>query len=215
MNPITQLQQSTIRFADFVRLDLVKSDNSIETIGLTTADKNYKINGVDYLATGPLLSISNVQRDMRATSFDLTVQLSGAEQDSIFLVLGQTYKLKGSRITISRGFFSPTYQLEHVSNRYSGLISSYTITEDIAPDETIPTGTYSIGITCTSFKALLENRISGRFTNDTSHRKFFPTDSSFDRVASIADKAFDFGKPVASPASEAVSQLVDQAGQGE
>jgi hypothetical protein len=45
-----------------------------------------------------------------------------------------------------------------------------------------------------SFKSVLENRIAGRKTNSESWKEYNPTDTSMDRVPSLADRAFSFGQ---------------------
>jgi hypothetical protein len=41
---------------------------------------------------------------------------------------------------------------------------------------------------------VLENKVTGQRTNGTDRNRFYPTDISFDRVKTLQNTSFDFGK---------------------
>ena len=48
-------------------------------------------------------------------------------------------------------------------------------------------------LTCASNVDILNNKVQGRKTNSESQRKYFPTDLSMERVATLENSYFDFG----------------------
>lgn len=159
--------------------------------------------GATYTNLGAFLNIGEIQDDLRATNSSLQVSLSGVpsyilgEPNLIALVLNTP--VKGSKITIYRAFFIPgtnTIAQGQVFRRFQGYVSNYTLSESI--DQESRTSTNSITLQCSSTHGILERQVSGRRTNPLD----FPGDAGMSRVATIADKPFDFGKPYARPASQ-------------
>lgn len=161
--------------------------------------------GDTYLGLGHFLGMDQIQDDLRATSNQLQISLSGIPKASGELGLG-TYssyvslildqKIKGSLIKIYRAFFNLTTDellTDSVSLRFSGYISNYSITDGLDLDAKLNTKT--VILQCASVNAILERRIAGRRTNSTDQRSFYPTDIGMDRVAVISNTSFDFGKP--------------------
>lgn len=161
--------------------------------------------GDTYLGLGHFLGMDQIQDDLRATSNQLQISLSGIPKASGELGLG-TYssyvslildqKIKGSLIKIYRAFFNLTTDellADSVSLRFSGYISNYSITDGLDLDAKLNTKT--VILQCASVNAILERRIAGRRTNSTDQKFFYPTDIGMDRVAVISNTSFDFGKP--------------------
>ena len=178
--------------SEFLKLTIYNPDNSTTIHTFSTSYKPETIDGQEYLALGGLLSIGSQQRDIRATSSDTIISLSGLTSDSIYLVLGT--QIKGSLLQITRGFYDDNYNLTQTVPRFNGLVTSYSIGEDYQDN----TDNFTISINCSSLKLVLENKISGRKTNSTSWRLFFSDDASMDKVAALDGAYFDFGKPVTS-----------------
>ena len=192
--------KATVINAEFIKLTIFNDVLDPEDTTIFTFSSSYRtenIDGQDYTALGGLLAVGVQQRDIRATSADTTITLSGIpvtesgnETNNIEAVLG--YKIKGSRVDIIRGFYDDNYVLANTAHRFSGIVTSYNIEEDRAEDH----DNFTVAINASSFKLVLENRISGRKTNEQSWKEFDPTDTSMDNVYSLSGTTFDFGVPV-------------------
>ena len=166
-------------------------------------------NGHNYTALGHFMGISEIQDDIKATNNNLSLTLSGipaqaGDPDNTSdsgLILNSN--IKGSRVEIRRAFFDTTTGAlldDQVFLRFSGYISNYTLTDSV--DVEGRTAVNTIVAQCSSIHAVLEKRIVGRRTNDTDQQLFYRGDTSFSRVAKIANKSFDFGKPYSPPAGQ-------------
>lgn len=195
MTPIPQVDGVPyVNNAEFVVW--LQYDNDANTVTTYTFSSSYKdeqfaVDGTLYTfeATGALLQIGTQQRDITATSFDTTVALAGVDPDSMFAVVNRW--TKGSEIKILRGFYDENYRLEGIPVlRYSGIITSWDATEDYTGLD----NTVTLVLSCASTKTLLQQQISGRKTNGESWRQFSPDDRSMDRVATLSQVQFDFGK---------------------
>jgi hypothetical protein len=187
--------------AEFVKLTIVNPDGSTVVHTFSSSYQNEIISGTNYIALGGLLMVGTQQRDLRVSSADTTVTLSGLSSDNIYLVLGT--QIKGSMIEIWRGFYDDTYNLVNTVKRYDGIITSYTITED--REET--TDNFTISVNCSAYKVVLENRIAGRKTNSQSWKEFNPTDVSMDKVQTLDGAYFNFGQPVNTTTTNDVTTL--------
>jgi hypothetical protein len=179
-----------ISSAEFVKLTVFNdfadpTDTSIYTF--SSAYKQETIDGQVYLPLGGLLAVGAQNRDLRVTSGDTVVALSGIGANNIFLVLGT--KIRGSEILISRGFYNDSGILGNSYIRFRGIVTSYAIQEDREGD----TDDFSCAVSASSYVNVLGNRIAGRKTNEESWKSFNPTDTSMDQVYSIAGVNFDFG----------------------
>lgn len=182
--------QPKIIDAEFIKLTIEKAAGGTEEYTFSSAYKDEYIAGTKYLAAGGFLKVSTQQRSMESTSYDTNIELAGIDQAYIYLALSPTYKLKGSTVEIYRGFYNDAYILDSVSLRFTGVINNFTITEN-EDDRSI---TYSVVLTCSNFKTILENRRAGRYTNKASWQKFAPTDKSMNRIETLHNKSFDFGR---------------------
>jgi hypothetical protein len=187
--------------AEFVKLTIVNPDGSTVVHTFSSSYRNEVIGDANYLALGGLLMVGTQQRDLRVSSADTTVTLSGLSSDNIYLVLGT--QIKGSLIEIWRGFYDDNYNLVNTVKRFDGIITSYTITED--REETIDN--FVISVNCSAYKVVLENRIAGRKTNSQSWKEFNPTDVSMDKVQTLDGAYFNFGKPVNTNTTNDVTTL--------
>lgn len=188
---MTALNASTIRHAEFVRLttstDVYTFSNSVTPV---------TINGITFAGMGSLLQISDIQRDMKATSDDLTVSLTGIETNNVALILSSN--IKGSLVEVWRGFLDADYQLittptQQFFKRYQGLINTVGISENWNDEMRSRIATCTVA--CCSFRQILENRIAGLKTTPGVWKQAHPNDVSMDRVPVIAAMYFDFGNP--------------------
>jgi len=179
-----------IKSAEFVKLTVFNdftdpTDTTVYTF--SSAYKEETIDSVVYLPLGGLLQVGAQNRDLRVTSGDTIIALSGIGADNIFLVLGT--KIRGSEVQMYRGFYDDQGILGNTYNRFRGIITSYGITEDRGGD----TDDFTVAVAASSYVNVLSNRIAGRKTNEESWKVFNPTDTSMDQVYSISGVNFDFG----------------------
>jgi hypothetical protein len=183
--------------AEFVKLTVYNEVGNTANVNVYTFSSSYKsetIGNVTYTPLGGLLQVGVQNRDLRVTSADTSLSLSGIDGNNIYIVLAT--KVKGSEVEITRGFYDANYILQNTYPRFTGIVTSYNISEDRQERE----DNFTVTINASSYKTVLENRISGRKTNQQSWQVFNSTDTSMNRVYSIADQQFDFGKdPKSAP----------------
>ena len=207
--------KTSINSAEFVKLTIYNDVSNTADTTIYTFSSAYKyetIDGTQYSPLGGLLAVGVQQRDIRVTSADTSISLSGIPSDgsdNMAIVLGT--KIRGSKVEIIRGFYNDNYVLTSVAQRFTGIITSYNITEerhDLVDN-------FTITLNASSYKNVLENRVAGRKTNGESWKVFYPTDTSMDNVYSLADQYFDFGvKPKQGASTQsAASSSTNQASQ--
>ena len=193
MTAINAVNSASIRHAEFVRLTV----GTIATVyTFCNAAAPITVSGITFSNLGALLSVGDVQRDMRATSDDMTITLTGIDPTNVGIILGN--EIKGSLVEVWRGFLDSDNQIittptTQFFKRYQGIISSVSITEDFNTEMRTRIATCSIA--CSSMRRVLENRLGGLKTNQNNWQFFYSGDTSMDRVATISNTFFDFGKP--------------------
>lgn len=188
---MTALQSASIRHAEFIRLNV---DGTYYTF--CNAASPITVNGITFTALGALLGLSDVQRDIKATSDDLTISLTGIDTSYVSLILSS--EIKGSVVEVWRGFLDSNNQIitsptQQFFKRYQGIINNVSLTENF--NEELRQRVATCSIACASFRMILENRMSGIKTNPVSWRQFYPNDTSMDRTPIIQNQYFDFGAP--------------------
>lgn len=193
MTTMNALSSQNIRHAEFVRMTV---GTAATVYTFCNASAPITVGGITFTNLGALLNVGDVQRDMRSTSDDMTIALTGIEPANVSVILSND--IKGSLVEVWRGFLdsnnqiitSPTTQF---FKRYQGIISNVSITEDFNSE--LRTRIATCSISCSSMRRVLENRLGGVKTNQSSWQFLYPGDTSMDRVATIANTYFDFGKP--------------------
>lgn len=195
MNVIAPVEgTSNIRIADFLRIVTTSG-----TYLMTTAPANITVAAVDaspFQAVGTLLAIGQVQRDIKSTANDTTVTLSGLDTSMLGFVLGQN--VKGSTIELWHGFFDTNGALITTGGAgglykyFTGIITSFAISEQWMEDARMYVGT--ISVSASSIQLILQNRIAGRYTNNSSWQFYNSTDTSMNRVPYIQTINYQFGK---------------------
>lgn len=185
------LNSPHIKFAEFVRLTLPSL-----TLTFCNAAADVTVSGITFEGLGGYLGIGDIKRNIKATSNDLVLSLTGIDPDNIAIVLGQ--EIKGSVIEVWRGFLDDNNQIITTPTiqffkRYQGIVNQTSIQEEF--NEEARQRIATCVISSTSMRAVLDARIAGIKTNKQSWKSFYPTDTSMDRVAIIASTYFDFGKP--------------------
>lgn len=190
INAVTGYQ---INHAEFVRLT-VGTAGTVYTF--CNAAAPITVSGITFTNLGALLNVGDVQRDIKATSDDMTISLTGIDSANVALILSSD--IKGSLVEVWRGFFDSNNQIittptTQFFKRYQGIINSVSITEDFNSEARTRIATCSIS--CSSMRRILENRLSGVKTNQGNWQFLYPNDTSMDRVAEISNQYFDFGSP--------------------
>lgn len=193
MTAMSALSGPQINHAEFVKLTV---GTAATVYTFCNAAAPITVGGITFSNLGALLNVGDVQRDMRSTSDDMTIALTGIDPANIGLILGND--IKGSLVEVWRGFFDSNNQIittptTQFFKRYQGIINSVSITEDFNSEMRTRIATCSIA--CSSMRRILENRLGGVKTNQSSWQFLYPGDASMNRVATIANTYFDFGKP--------------------
>lgn len=197
---IAALNGPQINHAEFVQLIGPTFNNT-----WCNAASDITVNGTVYLGLGTYLGIAEIQQDLKGTSVDLKLMISGLDPSSVALVLGQN--IKGSTLTVSRGFLDSSNQIltiggvQQFFGRYKGIINNITITEQFDHEKRLRTATCALS--SASMRFVLDSRVGGIKTNPASWRSFYTNDTSMDRVPVIASTYFNFGKqPTGGSASK-------------
>lgn len=192
--------QTSVGVCQCVKLDIP----SYGVLRLSTYHRAINITEPDglvyqYDAAGVLMSVSEGVSELRASSVETSVGLSGIPIQYAQVV--QAQRIKGSRIDIYRVFTDPiTDAVLAISGNpvfmFRGIVSNYGFSEQF--NEFSRDSSLVVNLSCTSLVDMLNTKIQGRRTNGESMRQFYPSDTSFDRVTNIIGRPFDFGGPVKS-----------------
>jgi hypothetical protein len=215
MTTINAVTGSQINHAEFVKLTV---GTAATVYTFCNAAAPITVGGITFSNLGALLSVGDVQRDIKSTSDDMTIALTGIDPTNVGIILGND--IKGSLVEVWRGFFDSNNQIittptTQFFKRYQGIINSVSITEDFNSEARQRIATCSIS--CSSMRRILENRLSGVKTNQNNWQFIYAGDTSMNRVAEISNQYFDFGSPpmTQTQASETtVTQTEDSSGTG-
>ena len=193
MTTINAVTGSQINHAEFVKLTV---GNAATVYTFCNAAAPITVGGITFANLGALLSVGDVQRDIKATSDDMTIALTGIDPTNVGIILGND--IKGSLVEVWRGFFDSNNQIittptTQFFKRYQGIINSVSITEDFNSEARTRIATCSIS--CSSMRRILENRLSGVKTNKNNWQFIYAGDTSMNRVSEISNTYFDFGSP--------------------
>jgi hypothetical protein len=176
----------------FVRLDIP----NYQVLTFSDYHKSYTFGGTAYQGLGQLLSIDNTTNNLRASPEELTITIAGIPNSNITDILDN--QIKGSKIEVFRAFFNPsTGDLLSIAGnpagKFRGVINNYSLEDDL--DQGSSNGTISLILSATSVIELLNNKVSGRRTNPSDQKEWYPTDLSMDRVPGLAKSNLNFGAP--------------------
>jgi hypothetical protein len=192
--------------AEFVKLTIYNEYGNSANTSVYTFSSAYKpenIGGTVYTPLGGLLAVGVQNRDLRVTSADTSISLSGIDGNNIYVVLAT--KVKGAELEITRGFYNSNQVLSNTYLRFTGIVTSYNISEDRQDRD----DNFTVTLNASSYRTILENRVAGRNTNQQSWQVFNTTDSSMNNVYSIAGQNFDFGKPVTAKTTNSSANSVE------
>jgi len=212
MTTINAVTSSSIRHGEFVKMTVGRA-GTVYTF--CNAPAPITVGGITFTNLGALLGVGDVQRDMKATSDDMTIQLTGIDPANVSLILSSD--IKGSLVEVWRGFFDSNNQIittptTQFFKRYQGIINNVSISENFDSEQRIRIATCSIS--CSSMRKVLENRFSGVKTNVNNWQKLYPNDLSMSRVAEISNQYFDFGKPPLSQTQASNTTVVEMGNAG-
>lgn len=156
----------------------------------------FTINGEVYLGLGNLMGITDSASQLRVSSGELTISLSGIPDSAIAEIVNS--RIKGSSVRIFRAFFDSATGafLDIPGNplgRFRGFVDNFALQEEY--DNPSRTSSNTLALNCASSIDVLTNKITGRKTNPSSQKQFFPNDLSMDRVPNLENATFDFGAP--------------------
>jgi len=202
MTTIAALNDPQIRYAEFIRLT-----NPSFTDTFCNAPSTITVNGITFAGMGSYVALSEIQSDMKATSTDLKLSITGLSLANVSQVLSAN--LKGSTLTVWRGFLDSNNQIQTISGtqqffqRYQGIVNNLSITENF--DEHLRERVATCVISSASRRLILDSRVAGIKTNPSSWQAIYPNDTSMARVPVIASTYFNFGsKPAEGSASKVV-----------
>lgn len=185
------LDSPRIRHSEFIRLTMTSA-----TYTFCSAASPITVNGITFSGLGDLLSFSNITQNVKSTSQDLTISLTGIDGANTGIVLSSD--IKGSVVEVWRGFFDDDNQIltiggvQQFFKRYQGIVNNVNIQEGF--NQEVRTRIATCSIACASFKVILQNRIAGEKTASVLWQNAHPNDTSMNRVAVITSQYFDFGK---------------------
>lgn len=191
---IPEVANTSISHAVFIDLTL-NANFTPTTYYISSAYKPITYNGNTYTELGAFLQLGAVTDDLKVTNGDLQIQLTGIPSDVNYMDIVLSYPIKGGNVVVRRGFFD-TNTMQLIPNamyeRYRGIITNYSVDESTS----FTTGDLvnTIVVSCASINTVLENKVTGQRTNGTDRNRFYPSDISFDRVKTLQNTSFDFGK---------------------
>ena len=172
---------------------------STTTYRFATTPSALTVSAVDaqpFSALGQLIKVGDAQRDIKSTATETQFSLVGIDQAMLGWVLGNN--IKGSHIEAWHGFFDASGNLITTGGTgglyqfFNGYVSSFAISEQWMEEVRQFVGT--ITVNASAIQLILQNRLSGRYTNDNSWQYVTAGDTSMNRVAYISTINYPFGK---------------------
>jgi hypothetical protein len=223
VNEIAPVENTNlIRYADFVRI--TTPDATYRFATTPTAITIPSVDPEPFTALGQLVKVGDATRDIKSTANETTVTLTGIEPTMLALVLGTQIKgaqiemwhgFFNANGQLTSGALPVTWinnltldvnwqnqTSENVTwtsdtngtlyKFFTGYINSFTINEQWFEEVRGYLGT--ITVSASSIQLILQNRISGRYTNNNSWQFYTPNDTSMNRVAFIQTINYAFGQ---------------------
>jgi hypothetical protein len=191
---------NNIRYAYFIRL--TTPNGTYRFASTPSALTIPEVDSLPFSALGQLIQVGDAQRDIKSTANETTFTLVGIDTVMLGIVLDE--QIKGSQIEAWYGFFNTDGELltdfgqGGLFQFFNGYISTFSINEQWNEDARSFIGV--ITVSASSIQLILQNRVAGRYTNNSSWEFFNSGDTSMSRVAFISNINYYFGKD-ASPNS--------------
>ena len=182
-----------IRYADFFRLTMPTATYLFATTPAPITIPS--ISATPFTGLGQFVKAGGAQRDIKSTASETTITMVGINTAMLGIVLDS--QIKGSKIELWHAFFDANNQLltpngTGVYKYFTGYINSFSISEQWMEDLRAYLG--AVTVSAASFQLVLQNRTSGRYTNQGSWQSLNPTDTSMNRVAFVSTINYAFGK---------------------
>lgn len=183
LNPGDAYSSQTLTFSDF---------------NLTN---NITFDGNTYVGLGGLMNITSTRSELRPTSTEVSITLSGIPNSSIYQIVNS--RIKGCSVSIYRAVYDPVsgdalnvnaVSGGNVLERFRGFVNNYSLSENY--DVSTLKSDNTLVLVCKTAIDVISNKSTGRLTNPTSQKKYFPYDLSMDRVPALQGTAYNFGAPV-------------------
>lgn len=182
---IPEVTENNIKHCLLIQLQI-----DTTTYYISNSWKAITYDGNTYTELGAFLNVGEFTEDIKTTNGDLSMVLTGIPAGNVQTVMQNP--VKGGAVTIFRAFFDDNYAVTNVYPRYKGIITNYSVSEDVSLQEGDITNTIAISVA--SINTILENRVNGQRTAPADRVRFFPGDQTFARVPVINGTSFDFGK---------------------
>jgi len=158
---ITQVNERSIEYGVLIDLTL---DGT--TYYISNCYKEVIYDGNTYQALAGFLTVSEIQSNISNANDEIQLSLSAIPPTYIAATLSEP--IKGGEINIYRAFFD--YRTQEVIagavyRRFTGIISNFSVQEDLDATTMTPEVNHTITIIASSIMGVLENKISGRRTN--------------------------------------------------
>lgn len=208
---ISQVDNTSIEYGVLIDLTLDGTTYYISNC-YKSIDYNNGTGTHTYLALAGFLSVSEIQNNISNANDEVQVSLSAIPPDYIAATLGT--QIKGGEINIYRAFFDYNTQqviTGAIYKRFTGVISNFSVQEDLNAAGASPDVSHTITIIASSIMGVLENKVSGRRTNREDFQIVWPelgnssTDPSMNRVETLFNSSFDFGKKYTGSAASSVN----------
>jgi hypothetical protein len=162
------------------------------TMLFTDYTKSINLDDGSYTSLGSLLSVSEATSDLKALNSEVTITISGIPTANISMVMNN--KVKGSKISVRRVIMETTTDTilaipGNPVGRFYGIINNFSVAETWGGLDS----TTTISFMCKSMVGLMQYKKAGRRTNPLDQKKFYPSDTSMDRVPSLAGAKMNFG----------------------
>ena len=189
---------SSLATALFVKIDI--PDYTPGPLLFSNFDRPYTTGGDTYDALGTLMSATTSANELRAVPGEITITVSGIPNSRLQEIVNT--RIKGSEVTILRGFFNPKTGADlaipgnsgsNIVTRFKGRVMSIAIQEDW--DAAGRSSSITAQFNCASVVALLSNKVSGRKTNPVDWQAVSPADTSMSDVPNLANSNFNWGAP--------------------
>jgi len=206
-----------------IELSLQTDDSNYTTYYISNCYKDVVYNGHTYTALAGFLTVGELQQDISAGNNEISISLSAIAPEYMTAILGA--QIKGGEVKIYRVFFDHDTQevavingVTQIFSRFAGYITNYSTTEEVSMNANGGDVSHTITVMASSINGILENRVAGRRTNRKSYQYKYDdrlitwnngiqvgavifddavlTDPSFNRIETLHNASFDFGKPV-------------------
>lgn len=175
--------------SDFTTVTFIKMALGDELVYLSDAYTPITVTvgntSVTYNELGSMLSVSSFTEDYKTTEGSITIAISGIPNRKRYIDIIQNSNVKGSDVEVFREFLTSNSlrPLLEESQRFKGLISNYNIEEDTDVINGISTNTIIFEVT--SIYTNIGRTLGGQKTNGADRRRYYPTDTTFDRVKTL------------------------------